>query len=105
MVWVATSWELLGPAIALHSCITANEYEAILQEQVHSLLQMPLRYDIPVLQSDNLDIHIPDSDGTASVLFGKQKYTNIFVRHIRYDFIERSSCVAAYAWSENSQIS
>lgn len=54
MVWFATSWEPLGPAIALHSCIMAKEYEAMLQEQVRSVLQTPLRYDIPVLQCDNL---------------------------------------------------
>lgn len=65
MAWVVTSWELLGPAIAVHSCITAKEYEAILQKQVHSVLQMLLLYDIPVLQGDYFDIHTPDSDITT----------------------------------------
>jgi len=56
---------LMG-AIRSSGC-TAHLYNSqkisgILQEQVHSVLQMLLCYDIPVLQGDYLDINIPDSD-------------------------------------------
>lgn len=43
--------------IALHDCITAKEYEAILQNQVHPVVQMLLPRDVPVYQDDNATMH------------------------------------------------
>lgn len=43
--------------IALHDCITAEEYEAILQIQVDPVVQMLLPCDVPIYQDDNATLH------------------------------------------------
>ena len=53
IVGLAVFWGPLGAMIALHDCITAKEYEAILQKQVHPVVWMLLPLDIPIYQDDN----------------------------------------------------
>lgn len=43
--------------IALHDCITAKEYEAILYNQVHPVVQMLFPCDVPIYQDDNAMMH------------------------------------------------
>lgn len=43
--------------IALHDCITAKEYEAILQDQVHPVVKTLFLCDVPIYQYDNATTH------------------------------------------------
>lgn len=57
MAGAAIYWGSLRLMIALHDCITAYEYEAILQNQVHPVVQILFLHDIPIYQDDNATIH------------------------------------------------
>lgn len=57
MVEAAIYWGSLGLMITLHDCITAKEYEAILQNQVHPVVQMLFPGDAPIYQGDNATVH------------------------------------------------
>lgn len=48
MVGAAIYWGSLGLMIALHDCVTAKEYEAILQNKVHPMVQMLFPCDDPI---------------------------------------------------------
>lgn len=56
IVWAAIYWGSLGLMIALHDCITAKEYEAILQNQVHLVVQM-LPLDVRIYQDGYPAMH------------------------------------------------
>lgn len=43
--------------IALHDCITAKEYEAILQTREHPAVRMLFPSDVPIYQGDNAAMH------------------------------------------------
>lgn len=43
--------------IALHDCITAKEYEAILQDKVHPVVQTLVPSDFPICQDGNTTMH------------------------------------------------
>lgn len=43
--------------IASHDCITAKEYEAILQKQVHPVVQKLLPWDVLIHQDGNAAMH------------------------------------------------
>lgn len=51
-VRAAIYWGSLGLMIALHDCITAKQYEAILRDKVHPTVQM-LPRDVPIRESNN----------------------------------------------------
>lgn len=44
----------LGLMIALQGHITAKQYESILQDQLHPIIQTLLHYDDPIFQDDNV---------------------------------------------------
>lgn len=49
----AIYWGSLGLMITLHDCITASEYEAILQNEGHPVVQNPFPCDARIYQDDN----------------------------------------------------
>lgn len=56
-IGAAIYWVSLDLMIALHDCITAEEYEAILQNQVHPVVQMLLPRDVPLHDNGSAMIH------------------------------------------------
>ena len=51
MIWFAILWESFCSITALHYCKTAKESEAILKDQVHSVVQILLLL-VPIFQND-----------------------------------------------------
>ena len=57
MVEAAIYWGSLGLMITLHDCVTAKEYEAILQNEVHPVVQMLFPGDASMYKDDNAKVH------------------------------------------------
>lgn len=52
MVWAAILWKSLGALIAFHGHIS-NTYEAMLQDQLHAMVQTLFPDDIPIFQDES----------------------------------------------------
>jgi hypothetical protein len=60
MIWVAISWNSVGPIITLHGRITAREYVDAegLTNQVNPMIQKLFPNNEAVFQDDNAHIHV-----------------------------------------------
>ena len=57
MVWAAISWHSLGPILVLDGRVTAKDYQTILEDHVHPMVQTLYPEGGAMYQDDNAPIH------------------------------------------------
>ncbi len=57
MDWAAITWHSLGPILVLDGCITAKDYQNILEDHVHPMVQTLYPEGGAMYQDDNAPIH------------------------------------------------